>query len=209
MVIACENTYTIIEMNIFILDLNPRVAAQAHCDKHVVKMLLESVQLLYTAHWVLAFPELTEARSPQALSFLQKKYPVPSSLRKAPHTKSTGAVMRPAHVLHPCAVWTRQNLANYMWLCTLAKELAIEFQYRYNHLHSCEQHVDWLTNNSPPCCPCIQTTTTPFAIAMDPIYYCEDDPVASYRNYYNVSKRERGLLVYTGRDPPSWLIQTQ
>ncbi len=36
-------------MNIFVLDLDPRKAAQQHCDKHVVKMLLETVQLLSTA----------------------------------------------------------------------------------------------------------------------------------------------------------------
>ena len=36
-------------MNIFVLDKNPRRAAQAHCDKHVSKMVVESVQLLSTA----------------------------------------------------------------------------------------------------------------------------------------------------------------
>lgn len=36
-------------MNIFVLDNNPKIAAQQHCDKHVVKMLLESTQLLSTA----------------------------------------------------------------------------------------------------------------------------------------------------------------
>ena len=40
-------------MNIFYLDTDPRVAAQYHCDKHVVKMILESAQLLCTAHIVL------------------------------------------------------------------------------------------------------------------------------------------------------------
>lgn len=38
-------------MNIFVLDLNPYRAAQMHGDKHVVKMILESVQLLNTANW--------------------------------------------------------------------------------------------------------------------------------------------------------------
>lgn len=33
-------------MNIFILDLDPRLAASYQCDKHVVKMVLESAQLL-------------------------------------------------------------------------------------------------------------------------------------------------------------------
>lgn len=33
-------------MNIFVLDKNPKLAAQYQCDKHVVKMILESAQLL-------------------------------------------------------------------------------------------------------------------------------------------------------------------
>ena len=37
-------------MNIFMLHLNPKISAQSAVDKHVVKMILESVQLLYTAY---------------------------------------------------------------------------------------------------------------------------------------------------------------
>ena len=40
-------------MNIFYLDPHPAVAAQQCCDKHVVKMILESAQMLSTAHRVL------------------------------------------------------------------------------------------------------------------------------------------------------------
>ena len=36
-------------MNIFILDNEIRKCAQYHCDQHVVKMILESVQMLCTA----------------------------------------------------------------------------------------------------------------------------------------------------------------
>lgn len=36
-------------MNIFYLDKDPTKCAQYHCDKHVVKMILESAQLLCTA----------------------------------------------------------------------------------------------------------------------------------------------------------------
>lgn len=35
-------------MNIFYLDHDPVICAQYHCDKHVVKMILESLQMLYT-----------------------------------------------------------------------------------------------------------------------------------------------------------------
>lgn len=37
-------------MNIFRLDSSAKLAAQYHCDKHVVKMVLETAQLLSTAH---------------------------------------------------------------------------------------------------------------------------------------------------------------
>ena len=36
-------------MNIFFLDKDPKIAAQMQCDKHVVKMILETAQMLSTA----------------------------------------------------------------------------------------------------------------------------------------------------------------
>jgi hypothetical protein len=35
-------------MNIFVLDTDPLIAAQYHCDKHISKMILESAQMLST-----------------------------------------------------------------------------------------------------------------------------------------------------------------
>lgn len=40
-------------MNIFVLDKDPVLAAQMQCDKHVVKMIVESAQMLSTAHRLL------------------------------------------------------------------------------------------------------------------------------------------------------------
>jgi hypothetical protein len=37
-------------MNIFFLDYDPKIAAQSLCDKHCVKMILESAQIMSTAH---------------------------------------------------------------------------------------------------------------------------------------------------------------
>ena len=37
-------------MNIFYLDTRPKESAVMHCDKHCVKMILETAQLLCTAH---------------------------------------------------------------------------------------------------------------------------------------------------------------
>ena len=37
-------------MNIFFLDKNPTLAAEYQCDKHVVKMILETTQMVCTAY---------------------------------------------------------------------------------------------------------------------------------------------------------------
>ena len=40
-------------MNIFYVDKNPETAAKMMCDKHIIKMILESAQMLCTAKRVL------------------------------------------------------------------------------------------------------------------------------------------------------------
>ena len=35
-------------MNIFVLDKDPKIAATYHCDSHVRKLILESVQMMMT-----------------------------------------------------------------------------------------------------------------------------------------------------------------
>ena len=40
-------------MNIFYLHNDPEISAKMHCDKHVVKMIIEYAQMLSTAHRML------------------------------------------------------------------------------------------------------------------------------------------------------------
>ena len=49
-------------MNIFVLDLEPKKCAEYHMDKHAVKMILETAQLLCGVHWV------TSSEAPYKLS---------------------------------------------------------------------------------------------------------------------------------------------
>ena len=44
-------------MNYFYVEKDPTSAAQALCDKHVVKMILETAQMLSTAHRLLETPQ--------------------------------------------------------------------------------------------------------------------------------------------------------
>jgi hypothetical protein len=191
-------------MNIFVLHWKQRKAARWHVDRHVVKMLLETCQLLYTAHWVLAYPHLRECKSAVALSREQKKLEVPEYMWSAPICETTGKpTYRPCHVWHPCAKWTRVCSGNYLWLAKLGQELAREFRFRFKKEHSCEKHIEWLAENLP-----LTIRMFPrrgFAIAMDAQYKISKDPIVCYRNYYRTSKKERGLVKYTGRQVPHWL----
>lgn len=43
-------------MNIFVLDNDPKIAAEMQCDKHICKMLLESTQMLHTINSLFNLP---------------------------------------------------------------------------------------------------------------------------------------------------------
>lgn len=92
-------------MNIFYLSACPVTAASYHCDKHVVKMILEYAQLLSTAHHVLDEDEAPEG------------------------------IYKKTHVNHPSAVWVRQSKANYLWTLDLLLHLLEEYQHRYKKVH--------------------------------------------------------------------------
>lgn len=119
-------------MNIFILHWNPRKCAKWHGDKHCIKMLLETCQLLYTAHWILYYPELRQYTSAIALSRQQKQLEVPDYMWLAPVNNTTNEPgYRPCHIHHPCAKWTRVCSGNYLWLAELGLELAREYTFRF------------------------------------------------------------------------------
>ena len=103
-------------MNIFYLNSNPGLAAQMQCEQHVVKMIMESAQLLSTAHRVLDGEKSADAMK----------------LCKATHKN------------HPSAIWTRESHANYHWLFAHMKALMREYTYRYDKHHAYERLLDYL-----------------------------------------------------------------
>ena len=93
-------------MNIFYLDKDIHKCVQAHCDKHVVKMILEYAQLLSSVHW------MTDP-NPELILPLYKL----------------------THKNHPDAIWARSSLGNYEYLFSLAVLLGEEYTHRYNRRH--------------------------------------------------------------------------
>ena len=192
-------------MNLFVLSKDPVEAAQAHGDKHVVKMILEACQMLYSAHWTTEYPDILAERSAIRLAALQRGMKIPSSMADAPETLS-GGHYRPVHLHHPCTIWVRACLGNYMWAVDLALALGNEYEFRYGKIHSCMAHAVWLKLNPP------SLRTLPrmgFAVAMDPKFRVKGDVVASYIKFYQESKKERGLTTYTRRSLPWFLDEAK
>lgn len=172
-------------MNIFYLSHKPSRCARWHCDKHVVKMILETAQLLYTAHWFLAGPEGPD--------FLTAPYRKNAKERGYRSIKNKN---------HPSAIWTRESLDHYMWLCMFGAYLCEEYKYRFGSQkrHSCEEHLYWLAAHAPASIPPTGWRQPPQAM---PEEYQKSDSIAAYRAYYVGGKKD--LLKYTRRGEPHWI----
>lgn len=167
-------------MNIFFLDYDPAQCARWMVDSHVSKMILETAQLLSTAHHV-------HNSSPSILAHIYK----------------------PTHQNHPSAVWARESTSNYYWLVQHWQALAGEFMYRFRGTHkSYISLCDLLCD--PPAALTRYGLTVPPACIDDQYKVnsgaCWADLVLSYRNYYNLGKRD----LHKWRTPeskPNWITR--
>ena len=180
-------------MNIFYLSHHPGQCARWHCDKHVVKMILEYTQILYTVFY------LTDSKEQLLLSPWN------------PNTKRNGYL--PVHnKKHPSVLWAAESLPHYVWLTSLARHLVKEYHYRYTQAkkpHACEVHIQWLSANLPQGLRHKLIWQRPPPPAMPEEYKVPNNSIQSYINYYNGSKAEKGLLVYTRRSKPHILVSTK
>ena len=103
-----------------------------------------------------------------------------------------------SHKNHPCSIWTRESLSNYLYLCELGLELCKEYTYRYGKRHKSQDVIEWCLINKPNI-PDIGFTEP--AKAM-PDEYKVKSVVESYRNYYMGAKS--GFAVWKNREKPEW-----
>lgn len=179
-------------MNIFYLDRDPAIAAKYHVDKHCVKMILESAQMLSTAHRVIDGVE-TIGVSPSGRK--QKRWVLPDSREQTLYSAT--------HVHHPSAVWVRQSKENYEWLFSLFLELCREYTYRYGKSHKCESMIRLFmqTPNNIPNKPFTEPTP-----AMPDQYKVPGNSLQSYHNYYNGEKTR--MFSWKKRDVPFFINKT-
>ena len=102
-------------MNIFVTDPCPIQSARNLPDKHIVKMPLETCQMLSIIYsdWYYGIGQLHK-------------------LDGTPYRTAHGAFRK-----HPCTIWAAAHYGNLSWLITHGLALCDEYQARYNKTHSC------------------------------------------------------------------------
>tara|TARA_B100000927_G_scaffold197111_1_gene159279 strand:- start:625 stop:1308 length:684 start_codon:yes stop_codon:yes gene_type:complete len=90
-------------MNIFAVNDDPRMAALELPDKLIPKMIVESAQMLSTAHRVLDGDAGADAKG----------------------------LYQKAYENHPSTIWVRQDALNYWWLWMHALTLCAEYKWRF------------------------------------------------------------------------------
>ena len=165
-------------MNIFVLDTDPVEAAKLHCDSHVVKMILESAQLICTA--------LNVSTGTQIAPYKTTHINHPCSIW-----------VRESYSNFVWLVALMYALED-EWLFRFNKNtrhksvLALEITFRSKQ---------GLLNTAKTLLPDIDKT--PFAQAM-PEQYRDKDVVRAYRDYYRFDKQH--LCKYTKRNIPEFLL---
>ena len=172
-------------MNIFYLSSDPKTCAEYHCDKHVVKMIIEYAQLLSTAHRIL------DGEENKVLSNSGKT--MTSQWKLDDHREKI--LYKNAYVNHPSNFWVRCADTHYVYLLDLWNNLSHEFTKRYGHVHTTwkklVQHLHVLPKNidrnvgfkvPPQCMP----DELKIVGTNDP----EKNTIDAYRNFYMAHKRE-------------------
>jgi hypothetical protein len=187
-------------MNIFVLDKDPVLAAQQQCDKHIVKMITESAQMLSTAQRILDGKVVMQ--------------PSKSGKRIVKHwdlflgsddLEAELMYFKAVHVNHPCTLWTMESSENYKWHWEHYRALCEEYEYRYGgngKTHGSARllyPLRALPRNIPI------GPMTPFKLAMgsNPECVVEGNPVESYRRFY-ITKQDRFSMKWTNREVPEW-----
>ena len=103
-------------MNIFVTDESPWKSAEVLPDKHIVKMPLETCQMLAI---------VASGKWGHGYGTLPKKDGTPYATEK-------GAFRN-----HPCTIWANETLENSRWLLAHGIALCEEYFNRYGKCHTC------------------------------------------------------------------------
>ena len=171
-------------MNIFVTDPSPTLSARVLPDKHIVKMPLETCQMLSivcSKKWGHDYGDLHR-------------------INGEPYKTEKGAFRN-----HPCTIWANQSLENTWWLLAHGLALCNEYSWRYGKIHSCEKTLVEATEIIPPAPRPYRPKSFTFAGPDEFKYDTSIDTFTAYKRY--ISSKPWVASNYL-RDPsrkPHWL----
>lgn len=157
-------------MNVFALHRDPKIAAQMMCDKHVVKMIVESCQILSAV---------------MDVNYMKEFRGEDNNLKPSEQLGLCGYPK--AHVKHPSTLWATESKGNYIWLCKHLRELNWQYHLRYNRFH--KRNGDTMIYESQmQYLEFPKQRKTEFVQAITNKKWHRKDPIDAYRVYYNMEK---------------------
>ncbi len=166
-------------MNIFVTSPDPIVSARALPDKHIVKMPLETCQMLSivaSEQWGHGYGTLPK-------------------MDGTPFKTEKGAFRN-----HPCTIWAQTNFS---WLIKHGLALCLEYRHRYSKKHGCEDTILHATtifpmNNDIP---------TSFTRAMPDRFKYDTsiDTFTAYKDYIRYKSWPKSNYLRDPSRKPYWL----
>ena len=175
-------------MNIFVTDPSPYKSAVVLPDKHIVKMPLETCQMLAIVcsdKWGHGFGTLPKA---DGAAYITEK----------------GAFRN-----HPCTIWANSFVNNWQWLLAHGLALCDEYTHRYGKRHTCHNTLLAAKEILPTADPQGRSgkDTTPFVRAMpDEFKYdASIDTFIAYKNYISSKPWVASNYLRDKSRKPDWV----
>lgn len=185
-------------MNIFVLDEAIPKMVEYYVDDHVLKMIIESGQMICMTNYV----HKVLGYTPRKLSKEEKENVKEYSNRfreKNISERPIPYLPTKRHLNHPCTLWARKSKKNWEYLKTLIFCLNLEYKYRYESDEDHKTYRNLQKLNLPS--DLKDNGLTEFPQAM-PDKYKSENAVDAYRKYYRKGKKH--LAEWKKRPKPDW-----
>jgi len=177
-------------MNLFYLHKDPVQSAEMHCDKHVVKMIIEYAQMLSTAHRMLDGTQYTDASSGRRIQRW-----------RLDNSNMDGVLYKASHINHPSTRWVRENAIQYQYAYDMFTALCDEYTYRYGKVHLTDTKLRDLLNEIPNNITLGSYSEPPQCMPED--VKVQNDSISAYHKYYAIYKKE--FARWTDRPVPQFM----
>mmetsp|Transcript_85650 Transcript_85650/g.239272 ORF Transcript_85650/g.239272 Transcript_85650/m.239272 type:complete len:258 (+) Transcript_85650:142-915(+) len=184
-------------MNIFFLSMSPKQAARWHANIHIVKMIVETAQLLCNVHH----------RAREKASFCLAPF-MPRA--RIPYRESASG-----HRKLGSMIWVAESLGNYRWAVQLGLELCNEYNRGRGRAagktskHKTEKVLEWLRDHEPNFTRVRRRPVEKRHLAMPDKFKKATTSVEAYRDYYYSKRRTMPMEWPEGRVPEWWTARQE